>query len=216
MANPLHARNVKSRGGRRAVWFAPLSLLAVLLSFALGYWFGLQRSAAVTVAESPQTSPAVQVSVPPRPALQETTTPENLSFYDNLPKGEQAPLGSGINLPLETGADKAHAAKPSEAVAASPVVSSPRPSAVTGPAQSDPDGSFLVQVASFKTEEDAGRLTVRLQKKGVQATIERADLGDRGVWYRVIAGPYTERLQAEQVSALLKSEERLSALVRSR
>ena len=74
----------------------------------------------------------------------------------------------------------------------------------------------MVQVASFRTSEDARKLADRLKIYQLTTFVESADLGKKGVWYRVLAGPYENREKADQTSALLKAKERLSALVRQR
>jgi cell division septation protein DedD len=65
---------------------------------------------------------------------------DSLTFYDSLPKGGQAPLGSGINLrparvpaPLATAPAPAESAKPS-AAAAVPVVATSMPAKTDVPA----------------------------------------------------------------------------------
>ncbi|MDT8440588.1 MAG: SPOR domain-containing protein [Desulfuromonadales bacterium] len=216
MAQPVQTRKLKRRESGGAARFVALALVAVLFAFAAGFWFGRQQGITTEIVVAPPVPSAVQVNVPPRPALEETTAPENLSFYDNLPKGEQAPLGSGINQPLEPVTDKLPVVEKTESVATAPVATAPSPVETAHAARPDPAGAFLVQVASFQAEPDADRLVNRLQKRGIVAVIERADLGGKGVWYRVVAGPYTERTEAEQVSVRLRNEERLSALVRRR
>ena len=217
----------QKRGDRKQLIGLGLLLLGVAVAgFALGYSFGRKGGQLPTLAaetEKPRLPVATQV-VPPPPAAEETTTPEKLTFYDNLPKGDQAPLGSGINLPppveqaetqtvdtvLEEASDRtpATASSPAKAKqASSPPASLPKVAA---------QGAFVVQVASFQTEKDARKLVERLEKLDFEAHLERADLGDKGVWYRVLSGPYAERQAADTVAGRLKDEQKFSALVRRR
>ncbi len=213
-----------------------LGLIAVLIvavagvSFVLGVLYGQKRAvpavAAVTV-ERPRQQMATQVVVPPPPPVATTAAPEpeKLTFYDNLPKGNQAPLGSGINLPPETKkaevqpAEQA-SAKPVEKPAVSAVVQSttapPPPSAAVAVPAVKPEGNFFVQVASFKAKDDAAKLIDRLQNYQLKPSLEQANLGQKGVWYRVLVGPFATRESADQVVALLKEKERLAAMVRPR
>ena len=75
---------------------------------------------------------------------------------------------------------------------------------------SGPTGGWRVQVASVKSEDVAKSTWARLQSAhgDVLANLRmqpvRVDLGDKGVWYRVQAGPLDEK-QAHSVCGTLKS-----------
>ncbi len=74
---------------------------------------------------------------------------------------------------------------------------------------SGPTGGWRVQVASVKNEDVAKSTWARLQSAhgDVMANLRmqavRVDLGDKGVWYRVQAGPLDEK-QAHSVCGTLK------------
>ena len=75
---------------------------------------------------------------------------------------------------------------------------------------SGPTGGWRVQIASVKSEDIAKSTWARLQAAhgDVLANLRmqpaRVDLGDKGVWYRVQAGPLDEK-QAANVCSTLKS-----------
>ena len=75
---------------------------------------------------------------------------------------------------------------------------------------SGPTAGWRVQVASVKNEDVAKSTWARLQSAhgDVMASLRmqavRVDLGDKGVWYRVQAGPLDEK-QAQSVCSTLKS-----------
>jgi cell division septation protein DedD len=75
---------------------------------------------------------------------------------------------------------------------------------------SGPTGGWRVQVASVKNEDVAKSTWARLQSAhgDVMANLRmqavRVDLGDKGVWYRVQAGPLDEK-QAQGICSKLKS-----------
>ena len=75
---------------------------------------------------------------------------------------------------------------------------------------SGPTGGWRVQIASVKSEDVAKSTWARLQAAhgDVLANLRmqpaRVDLGDKGVWYRVQAGPLDEK-QAHSVCSTLKS-----------
>jgi cell division protein FtsN len=84
----------------------------------------------------------------------------------------------------------------------------PAPSA---PATSSATGSYLVQVSSQRNEADAQASYRALQGKfpavlGSHApVIKRADLGDKGVYYRAMVGPFGTSEEASQLCGSLKS-----------
>lgn len=74
-------------------------------------------------------------------------------------------------------------------------------------AASQPAGQFIIQVASFRSQEDADNLRARLILEGLtSAHITRADLGEQGLYHRVMVGPVQSRTDTELVA------ERLDAL----
>lgn len=218
MLQPVVSRTQRRVERKQIVLIVVLILAVAGVSFTLGVLFG-QRSrsgpALTTEVDSPK-QVAVTQTVPPPPqqeATGATEKPEKLTFYDNLPKGNQAPLGSGINLPPEK--KQPVAETKSKGVAKPSAPSAPAGKPVAMPAAAS-DGAFIVQIASFRTSDDAGRLVQKLDRYQLRTSIEAVDLGAKGVWHRVLAGPYPSRESADQVASLLQEKERLSALVRQR
>jgi len=219
MVQPVVSRTQRRIERKQLMLIVVLIIAVAAVSFSLGVMFGQRNvSSQGLVAKADSSTPAkVTQIVPPPPPKEETEPekPERLTFYDNLPKGNQAPLGSGINLPPEQ-PTKAVQAKPKRAVKQTemkPVAAKPKQATVPTIAA---EASFVVQIASFRTGEDAKGLAARLKLYKLPTFIETADLGDKGVWYRVLAGPYSSREGADTVAVLLKEKERLSALVRKR
>ncbi len=102
--------------------------------------------------------------------------------------------------------------------AATPATTDVKPGTTeTGPSiaslienMSGPTGGWRVQVASVKNEDVAKSTWARLQKAhgdlmaDLRMQAVRVDLGDKGVWYRVQAGPLDEK-QAHTICSTLKS-----------
>jgi cell division septation protein DedD len=59
------------------------------------------------------------------------------------------------------------------------------------------DNSFIVQVASFKSEQVALREVNKLKSKGYSAFVERAEIPNRGVWYRIKVGGFKSSDEAQ-------------------
>ena len=219
MVQPVVSRTQRRIERKQLMLIVVLIIAVAAVSFSLGVMFGQRNvSSQELVAKADSSTPAKVTQIVPPPPPQEETgpeKPERLTFYDNLPKGNQAPLGSGINLPPEQ-PTKAVQAKPKRAVKQTemkPVASKPKQATVP---TIYAEASFVVQIASFRTGEDAKGLAARLKLYKLPTFVETADLGDKGVWYRVLAGPYSSREGADTVAVLLKEKERLSALVRKR
>lgn len=72
-------------------------------------------------------------------------------------------------------------------------------------------GGYVVQLAAFRDEDAARTAFRRLQGKhasllgGLSADIQRADLGDKGIYYRLRAG-YMEKTDAAELCAKLKAQ----------
>ncbi len=215
-----------------------LLILAVsLVSFSLGVMVGkggqrpeVQQATAVP-ERLPVARPANAPPAAPVPAKTETGG-ENLTFFDTLPKGEQPPLGSGINLPpspspaasADKSASSSVAAPKATAATSSPATSAPAQSSgqsKTTPAPSasvsaPAAGAYIVQAASFQQSQDALNLRDSLARKGYAVYTQEADLGDKGVWHRVYVGPLPDSAAAEKIVARLQAEEKLTGLVRRR
>ena len=217
MAQPVISRTQRRIERKQLVLVVILILAVAGVSFSLGVMFGKQNTAAPEAYSGTAISgqPAVaQIEPPPKPAEAAAEKPEQLTFYENLPKGKQAPLGSGINLPPEQKAKSTGTVRKAQAVSASPP---PKPSAKTAsrPAVTA-TGDLVVQIASFRTSQDAAKLAGRLKIYGLTIFVETADLGEKGVWYRVLSGPFPSRENADKAVDFLREKERLSAIVRQR
>lgn len=222
MHQPVMSRSQRRIEKKQTLLVLLLILVVAGVSFALGVMVGqkgetLPDQTASGAQEVPLPAATQVVPVPPTPEPEPIPELPRLTFYDDLPKGDQAPLGSGINLPPdgETPGAGAKAEVVVETAAPKPVAS-PVPKPKAAKPTVSPQGAFVVQVASFRTAADAAKLQKRLNQHDLTTSLERADLGQKGIWFRVLAGPYANRSAADQVVALLKTEERLSALVRKR
>lgn len=204
---------------KQALGLLALGLVIALVSFGLGVLVG--HGGSDTVAEeNAATSERIAIAVPEEDAtvmdVTTTTAPaEQLTFYDSLVEGTQ-PLGSGVNLPppSERVEDEAPVASSSVAETRSAAAvnesalgktTAPKVDKVAMPAIAA-DGGFVVQVASVKKKDGADGLQKRLTGKGYGAFVEQADLGAKGIWYRVYTGPYRLRSEAEQAGAALRVE----------
>ncbi len=72
-------------------------------------------------------------------------------------------------------------------------------------------GGFVVQLISIRSRARARPAWTRLQKKHPallgdrELAIQKADLGDRGIFYRIRAGFFADRASASRVCNALKT-----------
>jgi cell division protein FtsN len=87
----------------------------------------------------------------------------------------------------------------------------PPPGAPNAPANAAASGGYLVQVSSQKSESDAQASYKSLQSRYPAVlgshvpVIKRADLGDKGVYYRAMVGPFSTPEEASQFCGNLKT-----------
>jgi cell division septation protein DedD len=218
------SRQVVSRTQRRMEKRQALILLVLILgvslvSFTLGVMVGRSGANNPGVTAVSPASPRLPVAAkeegaePPAAVPAAERPAEKLTFYDTLPKGEQPPLGSGINLPPRKESPKTELAASPEPVRTAEAAPAVRKVSRPEPA---PQGAYLVQAASFRGPDDAAKLRERLAGKAYAAFIEETDLKEKGVWHRVYIGPFATAEAAGRVVEKLQAEEKIAALVKKR
>ena len=82
------------------------------------------------------------------------------------------------------------------------------PAAETKPktetATAAPAGTYILQVASFKTAKDAEHMKAQLALLGVSTRVQSVTLKDGAVWHRVVTGPIDNKKDLEEARATLK------------
>jgi len=87
----------------------------------------------------------------------------------------------------------------------------------TGPALAA--GGYFVQLASVRSDQSARKEWTRLKKAhtdlfdDLTLDVQRADLGDRGIFYRIRVGPFPNRATAQDMCAQIKAA-KLGCLVK--
>jgi len=165
-----------------------------------------QAPAEPTVAPAP--IPAVQPPVTQAPAA---PTPAPASRARRTAKPAPAPVAPVEPPPQQAAESDAQTAHPPPP-ASSPVGTSGQPHRVAAlsPA-ADGTAHYVVQVSSQRSEADAQASYKALQQKyasvlgGHDPIIRRADLGDKGTFYRAQVGPFATMEEANQLCNSLKS-----------
>lgn len=133
-------------------------------------------------------------------------------------------LGASGELPVErpggsTAKEKAEDST-AAAIAEIPVVPTLTPETAApklteeAPAAVAPTGDFLVQLGAFRKIETAEKLWLKLQKENPEilgdlvSDIMRADLGEKGIYYRLRAGWLADKPAAVQICDALKAKKK--------
>ncbi len=193
----------------------------------------------VRIVQVPATTP-LAVPAPPQTEEQKgekdalidaVVEKARLSFYDDLVR-DSSPLGSGINQPAPA-ESRPPASLPPLELADQPIVvrggGTQTPAQAPAPAQQQSptatvsavqtlpavtaQGSHVVQVGSFGSAADAASLRQRLLDKGFPAFLAEANLGERGIWYRVRIGPYVDSDTAGVARQIILDQEKIEGLV---
>ena len=233
---------VRSRSERRSenkqsfVFIAFIATVAIVC-FASGFMVGRNTASKATVQMAEQGDagmPNGNKSGDEKGDAAKTGT-ENLTFYEALPKGDQPPLGSGINLPPQEKIDEkveVVAPQPDESKKPIPekvfaeikvkqevVQTAVKPTPAPQPAKPKADTAttrYLLQVASYPQPDEAGKLLGRLTQGGYDVYVQQADLGSKGVWYRVFVGPITGKSKAVALQSRIEKEIKVKSLLRKK
>lgn len=88
------------------------------------------------------------------------------------------------------------------------------PTVEPGPTIRTPEKIYL-QAGAYQNPSDADNLKARLAMMGIESNVQRVDLAERGVFYRVRLGPFVSREAADSLRARMATEGIESAVVRS-
>jgi cell division septation protein DedD len=155
----------------------------------------------------------------PTTALAAVKDPQGrvIAAASSEPSVESAPTGAAnlVGTPIAAG----------DLLRATPVTTQPRdeltklalsasrPSETGELAAEGHEGSFQIQVASFRSAEDADAFVMDLRKRNHRAYRQAAYVPDRGLWHRVRIGPFKTKYEATLYKAQLERAERIAGFV---
>jgi cell division protein FtsN len=211
--------------------FAVILISAVSMSFALGVltgWFVFRSARKADQGQPPLAAGAKGAPQAPAPQAQypnpETHTSRGaeppLTFYETLPKGGKAVIGSGLNpakkeslqspKPVPPPPPRPVAQPPSKPAAAVKAEQADGPAEVAkkgatesaaAPKPEGAAGKFCVQVASTRDRKEAEALKTRLAGRGFPAFVVESTIKDRGTWFRVRVGKHLSQRAAGDLAA---------------
>jgi cell division protein FtsN len=140
------------------------------------------------------TKPPAQLGLAARPAPEASTPPPAVKPIPPKPvAAAPAPKAAAVTLPPK------------------PVVATPKPVAAA-PIVAAPSGSYLLQIGAYKSEAEATAAWKTYQGKhttllsGFGPDVQRADLGDKGVWYRLRISSFADKDAAIALCDRLKAQ----------
>jgi cell division septation protein DedD len=98
-----------------------------------------------------------------------------------------------------------------------PALPAPKPGQVDiGALPTAPKGGdyWTVQVGAYPTREEAVAMVERIKASGNQPSVETANLGEKGTWYRVSVGQFATEAGARAMADALRQREKLDTWVR--
>lgn len=142
---------------------------------------------------------------------------------EEVPAEKKAPAGTAVAE--SDGTPPAPPSPPARQDAAATAAPNPapaeRPAAAEGaaPQLAQASGAFRIQLAAFRTADDAEAAWTALRGRHpellepLKLTIVRADLGDKGIFYRVQAGPLADRAAAQSLCSRLQERNQACLIV---
>lgn len=230
-------REYSTKRSGRAHTSAPQQILVMAVCFLLGYftatvfdvdaishWVNSQVLAHHEARkEAPKPQAERQAAIPPKPKFEFYTLLTN----EKTPGSQQA-ANNAARPAIATASTATAAAAPNvttamaqTAVAATTVTAAapkaiakqvPAPARVAV-ASSASRGAFLVQVAAFKARRDAEQMKGSLTLKGFNVSVIPINHATKGIWYRVVVGPYPNRSLAQRAQGDLARNTHLHGMV---
>ena len=74
---------------------------------------------------------------------------------------------------------------------------------------------YFLQAGSFQKADDADNLKAKLAMLGVEASVQAANLPEKGIWHRVRVGPFASVSDSDRVRASLQQNGVQSSLIKS-
>ena len=211
-------------------------LVVAGLCFSIGYWLGsadVQQTGIKVDVDAVQGKLAAQVAENKiLQAKNETlqslveqwkskagqgahTKVGELSFYKDLPRQSVNPAPM-TDAPVVKPVSQ-HSATPTtralpEQVNHAPVKPVPASVAavISGAQAVDP---YRIQLASFRTNSDAVAMQQTLNRAGFSSQVRKVDLGSKGLWFRLYAGPYASKPAADSARQQIETQLKLKGFL---
>jgi cell division protein FtsN len=162
----------------------------------------------VVIAPPPAaTKPAAVAAVAPKP---ESATPKPAPIVE---KPASKPVVVAEKPASKPAPVVTHASAPDAASAPpAPLVTTPTPVAAAPKAEvTASSGAYELQIGAYKSQDEADAAWKAYKFKhpsaaGYSEDVHKADLGDKGIWYRLRIGPFSDKAAASDACDKLKAD----------
>lgn len=205
---------------RRGPWLLVVAVAVLIAFIAVTYTAYHQGFRSGGRADAPiiTARPGAIKTAPKDPGGNPPAAKENTAYepLDNTKKTEKVTIAPPPEEPAKrTPVPVKPAPKPVVKTTPPPPVAKPTPKPASRSSfDIQTDGNFVVQLGAFRSEEQALATWDTLRKSlpvlmdGAASDIQRADLGAKGVYYRLRAAAFDERSKAQVFCTALKSKGR--------
>lgn len=205
------------------VFIIPAGVVVIIGVFLAGYFMGKREGAGSIAADRPPALPEV--------VSQYLPNKEDITFYKTLtdrgektvsvdlkprPKtddpGQARKEGEAGQDPASAG--KQTAERPATA-RAEPQTKAQHPNTAPKkePAAPAPKGRFTVQIGAYPDKAMAEEEVRNMKRRGYAAFLVATKIPEKGTWYRVRIGSFTNKQAAEKLAAELTAKEGTSSFV---
>lgn len=207
--------------GVRLMQASPVWLLVSGLSFisfiVLCNWFFVPNN----LAQAEPQRPSARANQAMNLAADQSVAPTALPASPADEAADASADAQPATRPVETPAPTAEQPSPPQpAPTSSPIPATPQPAApaavASAPAEpareqsagssSAAEGKFTLQVGSYNVAAEAEARAKSLQAAGVEARVAQVEIPKRGTWYRVQAGRFASREEAERAGRQLREK----------
>jgi len=233
--------NTESGSGSASILNAIGIMAIAALCFSGGYWLGsgdVQRIGNKTDTDAVEAKLAAQVAENRLLQAKNETLQDlamqwkqkaeqgahakvgELTFYKELPKQSVTPAPVPDAPKITAKVNPVHANIPEQAQQVATVETAVEPAQASmadvalASQSSGANATYHIQLASFRTEADAMSMQQKLMRAGFNAQVNRVDLGGKGLWFRLNAGPYDSRAKAETAQQTIETQMKLKGFLK--
>lgn len=195
------------------VFIIPVGVVVIIAVFVTGYFMGKRQGVKTASAEKPPALPEVLSQYVPNKAeftFYNTLTDkgEKTVSIDLMPKSRPEPpapekAAETTKKAPERPAPKAEAPKTPERTAKK----EPAPKAETSKVR------YTIQVGSYEDKAMAEDEVRNMKQRGYAAFIVASDIPDKGTWYRVRVGSFSNKSAAEKLAKELQAKDGISSFI---
>ena len=224
----MNTRNQQG-GFLSSVFIIPAGVVVIIAVFLLGYYMGKRQATQTASGEKPTALPEVVSQYLPEK--------EEFTFYKTLTEKGEKTLSVDLKPRPKREPDTAVVAPesklPEPGTSAAPKQEKPqqkpqqklqpKQQATKTPPQPAREATatksqaskirYTIQVGSYPERNMADEEVRAMKKRGYAAFLVSTEIADKGTWYRVRVGSFSNKQSAEKLAAELKTKEGISSFI---